>query len=542
MAWFRPTSHVANGWTSPASAYDGNIATSAAFAIGTGWSPYLEMYFTARNIDQVRLYTSRQNDQVSAMQFDVYYDGVWNNVYDGPTLAAGDYTTLDIGEHIATGVRYRANRPSGGGTRSAYLHDTELFEVGEDIPEGSAGFSTSVTKVSSGNKQGRGGAALLGMTQQSGTGVKRSSGSSYLVIVVITAGEGHAVSDVRQGGAGYTVEASLVAAGSKQIRGPPSNISTIVDIQGQGRKQSSGSSFLSLGAGLYGAGKKRAYAGGSVSVMDTLAGEGSKVGEGANYLAAAVTAAGEGAKKEIEAGSAGMKVLVESASAGSKISSGAASIMAETRAAGSGAKRAEEGNTVSTSVQTVGQGNKQSSGSNEVSLFINNNGEGTKTSASGSFLPVVVTMAGEGSKKEAGAGGAGLKITVAHSSEEGNGTKWSSGAASLPIVVSATGHGIKEEIPSGGGGISVTISSASAGTKRNAGNNGLYVTVAMKYVRFVTELAYCNVWYQVRSCKTEVKSTSAVIRFTEKEAKLKVMKKSIKVSTGERKILLKEVR
>ena len=134
MAWFRPTSHTENGWANPTWAYNGDTTNYASFNISTGWSTYLEMYFTETNIDQIRLYTSRQNDQVSHMQMDVYYDGVWNNIYDGVTLAADGYNTIDIGEHIASGVRYRVYRGSGGGTRWAGLNDTELFEVVAVIP------------------------------------------------------------------------------------------------------------------------------------------------------------------------------------------------------------------------------------------------------------------------------------------------------------------------------------------------------------------------------------------------------------------------
>ena len=129
-SWIRPTSHVANGWANPANAYDGNTGTSATFSIsGNSWSGWLEMHFTDFLLaTQIRVYTSRQNDQISGLQFDVYTDGAWVNVYDGAPTTAGDYETVDItGNYVQEAIRVRFYRTGAGGTRWAAIHDTEMY-------------------------------------------------------------------------------------------------------------------------------------------------------------------------------------------------------------------------------------------------------------------------------------------------------------------------------------------------------------------------------------------------------------------------------
>ena len=131
MAWIRPTSHTANGWTSPENAYDGNTATQAEYAVGGNqWSPYLEMFLASAEVSQIRIYASRQNDQISGVQFDIYYNDAWVNIYDGEPATNGVSTTVDVDpSRDVTGVRVRFYRTGAGGTRWAAIHDTELYEV-----------------------------------------------------------------------------------------------------------------------------------------------------------------------------------------------------------------------------------------------------------------------------------------------------------------------------------------------------------------------------------------------------------------------------
>lgn len=138
MSWIRPTSHTANGWTDAANSYDGNTETRSNYNIGGGsWSPYLEFHFEDMiNTDELRIYTSRQNDQVTSMQFDVYNGSGWTNVYDGDALNEG-LTTLTFTEQECESVRIRFYRGSGGGTRWAGIHDVEFWSLA-DVIEGTA--------------------------------------------------------------------------------------------------------------------------------------------------------------------------------------------------------------------------------------------------------------------------------------------------------------------------------------------------------------------------------------------------------------------
>ena len=86
MAWINPNSVTANGWTDAPNAIDGDTATSATNP-GSGrntWGPWLTAHLTtATDCTGVRIYTSRQNAQVSAMQMEAYYNAQWNLFFDG---------------------------------------------------------------------------------------------------------------------------------------------------------------------------------------------------------------------------------------------------------------------------------------------------------------------------------------------------------------------------------------------------------------------------------------------------------------------------
>ena len=153
MAWIRPDSHTANGWSSPASAYDGNTGTSASYGIsGNSWSNYLEMYFSeAVECSEIRIYTSRQNSSVNTVEFDIRQNSTWTNVYSGaPTDGGASVSTVIDPTQTVDAIRVRFYADHGGGTRTAYIHDTELYEEEgsqtiEDTPTGNGIGSSSIT-------------------------------------------------------------------------------------------------------------------------------------------------------------------------------------------------------------------------------------------------------------------------------------------------------------------------------------------------------------------------------------------------------------
>ena len=127
MAWTNPSGYTANGWSSPENSIDGNTGTSASYDCPTSGSPYLETSFSAVNVDSVRVYTSRQNSQLTTLDIDVYYNSTWNNVYSG-TPADSDYVTQSLGgTYSCTGIRVRGT--ASAGTRDLYIHNIEYNTV-----------------------------------------------------------------------------------------------------------------------------------------------------------------------------------------------------------------------------------------------------------------------------------------------------------------------------------------------------------------------------------------------------------------------------
>lgn len=129
MGWINPTGSTANGWVDPTYAYNGNTGNYATYTVSGGsWTNYLEMSISSTAISQVRVYGSYTNS-ITTMDIDIYYDSAWHNVYSS-TYPTGAYVTQDLGgTYTVTGIRVRGYRPSGGGTRDLYIHDTGLYEA-----------------------------------------------------------------------------------------------------------------------------------------------------------------------------------------------------------------------------------------------------------------------------------------------------------------------------------------------------------------------------------------------------------------------------
>jgi|GEM_PF-2098231 len=116
--WQNPNAASGTGWSNTGNAIDGNTGTYASATVGKdAWSSYLETTFTEDvSTDRLRVFSSAQSSAAETIQVRAYYDGVWNEVYNGSfvsgqwaeyAIAAG---TKDVG---GIQVRYystQANR------------------------------------------------------------------------------------------------------------------------------------------------------------------------------------------------------------------------------------------------------------------------------------------------------------------------------------------------------------------------------------------------------------------------------------------------
>ncbi|MBN1643533.1 MAG: hypothetical protein JW856_01745 [Dehalococcoidales bacterium] len=133
-SWVSPTSDVANGWTNPAYAYNGNTGDYASYSVsGSSTSPYLELYISAITCDKVRVWSGRQGTRIASLEVDVYYNSQWNNIYSG-TLVIDSYQEYSIGStQTVTGMRVRYTS-TGNPTQGAYVYEAQFSSIGTASP------------------------------------------------------------------------------------------------------------------------------------------------------------------------------------------------------------------------------------------------------------------------------------------------------------------------------------------------------------------------------------------------------------------------
>lgn len=126
--WVTPTGYTdaSGNWTGETYAYDDDTGTSAnASGIYNGqWTGFLELSHGGVETESIRVWVNSTGDPVDTIDIDAYYDGVWNDVYQGaPTL--GSWATYDLpGElHTVTNIRIQFQESSGS---FAY---PQIFEV-----------------------------------------------------------------------------------------------------------------------------------------------------------------------------------------------------------------------------------------------------------------------------------------------------------------------------------------------------------------------------------------------------------------------------
>ena len=117
-SYVSPTGFVdgAVAWSDEGKAYDDNLGTFAfttASVNGTTWSDWLELTHAALDCSAVRFYLDN-NTWFNPVEVDVFYDGGWNNVYDG-AFANGVWIEASLGgTYSVTAMRLRAYNFTGG--------------------------------------------------------------------------------------------------------------------------------------------------------------------------------------------------------------------------------------------------------------------------------------------------------------------------------------------------------------------------------------------------------------------------------------------
>jgi len=86
VGWVSPTSHrdPSGKWFWEEKAYDNDLATVGGVWIDPGeWSPYLELLINETFIDKIRFFGWWSVEIPFPIDVDVYYGGVWHDVYEG---------------------------------------------------------------------------------------------------------------------------------------------------------------------------------------------------------------------------------------------------------------------------------------------------------------------------------------------------------------------------------------------------------------------------------------------------------------------------
>ena len=168
MAYVRPTSATANGWSNADNAYNNNTSNGATISLGgNAWTPYLVMHLeNAISCNEIGVYDAHHGN-INIVEVDVYNGSTWTNVYDGDPGHGGWVTASFTAINNVESIRTRCYRPSGGGNRTCSVNDTRLG-VEPDSIEGTAKGS------------GSGSATAEGITVKSDTASGSAIGSAQV--------------------------------------------------------------------------------------------------------------------------------------------------------------------------------------------------------------------------------------------------------------------------------------------------------------------------------------------------------------------------
>ena len=112
----------ATSWVNAPNAYDGNTATASTYTFpGAGWSEYYVFSNNATYINGLRYWKTRSTVNINQMQVDVFYDGTWNNVYDGNLVNNATWDLINFSSiELVQWVRMRFNSTAGAEVLSLF--------------------------------------------------------------------------------------------------------------------------------------------------------------------------------------------------------------------------------------------------------------------------------------------------------------------------------------------------------------------------------------------------------------------------------------
>ena len=118
-------------WADDAQAFNGNTGNYAAGSItGINWSGTLELKRTSVVCGGIKYFASGNVSQIDQIDIDAYYDGAWNDVYEGSFIQS-IYGTAFFSDGVHTSGTCRiALFSSLGGGNQGRIHDVDLHNAG----------------------------------------------------------------------------------------------------------------------------------------------------------------------------------------------------------------------------------------------------------------------------------------------------------------------------------------------------------------------------------------------------------------------------
>jgi hypothetical protein len=108
--WVSPTSHKDpdSKWIEPLKAYDGNYQTFAyQYIPANSWSSFLTLYHDPLWANKVIVAESGFPADVHTVDIDAYFNGVWNDIYEGWFQWGEDIVADFFWQHVTTACRVR---------------------------------------------------------------------------------------------------------------------------------------------------------------------------------------------------------------------------------------------------------------------------------------------------------------------------------------------------------------------------------------------------------------------------------------------------
>lgn len=143
-----PDSVSADGWGNADNAIDDDTGTYASETVGTeDWSAYVILYLdTAEFTHDVRYWYSVTQGSVSLVDFDLYYNGSWNNIDEVSTGSTGQWLTISMDSvELATAFRIRFYNPSSDTQCFLQLHEVDYGKAAGVMAGGLTAHDCTVT-------------------------------------------------------------------------------------------------------------------------------------------------------------------------------------------------------------------------------------------------------------------------------------------------------------------------------------------------------------------------------------------------------------